>query len=73
AYLQKSDSVQAREHLEKAAALNPSLYEAHFYLGEIFLNLRDKAKAKKSFEQVVKLAPKSALGQKSREYLKTLP
>ncbi len=72
-YLQKSDPVRAREHLEKAAALNPSLYEAHFYLGEISLNLRDKAKAKKSFEQVIKLAPRSALGQKAREYLKTMP
>ncbi|HQK91827.1 MAG TPA: tetratricopeptide repeat protein [Smithellaceae bacterium] len=72
AYLQKSDPVRAREHLEKAAALNPSLYEAHFYLGEISLKLRDKAKAKKSFEQVIKLAPLSALGQKSREYLKNL-
>lgn len=72
AYLQKSDPVRAREHLEKAAALNPSLYEAHFYLAEISLKLRDKAKAKKSFEQVIKLAPQSALGQKSREYLKNL-
>jgi len=73
AYLQKSDSVQAREHLEKAVALNPSLFDAHFYLGETYLKIRDRAKAKKSFEQVVKLAPKSDLGQKSREYLKTLP
>jgi Tfp pilus assembly protein PilF len=72
-YLQKSDPVRAREHLEKAASLNPSLYEAHFYLAEISLNMRDKAKAKKSFEQVIQLAPQSALGKKSREYLKTLP
>ena len=72
-YLKKSDPVRAREHLEKAAALNPSLSDAHFYLGETYLKIRDRAKAKKSFEQVIKLAPKSALGQKSREYLKTLP
>lgn len=72
-YIQKADDVQAREHLEKALALNPSLFDAHFYLGETYLKIRDRAKAKKSFEQVVKLAPKSALGQKSREYLKTLP
>lgn len=73
AYLKKSDPARALEHLEKAAALNPSLYEAHFFLAEIFLNMRDKARAKRSFEQVVRLAPNSALGQKSREYLKTLP
>ncbi len=72
-YRQALNHVQAREHLEKAVALNPSLFDAHFYLGETYLKLRDRAKAKKSFEQVVKLAPKSALGQKSREYLKTLP
>ncbi len=72
-YIQKANYGKAKEHLEKAVALNPSLFDAHFYLGETYLKLRDKAKAKKSFEQVIKLAPKSALGQKSREYLKTLP
>ena len=72
-YIQKADDGRAKEHLEKAAALSPSLFDAHFYLGETYLKIRDRAKAKKSFEHVVKLAPQSDFGKKSREYLKTLP
>jgi len=71
-YIQKSDYVLAREHLEKAVSLDPSLFDAHFYLGEIYLKIHDKASARKSFQQVMKLAPQSPLGQKSREYLQSL-
>lgn len=71
-YIQKSDYVLAKEHLEKAVSLNPSLFDAHFYLGEIYLKIHDKASARKSFQQVMKLAPQSPLGQKSREYLQSL-
>lgn len=72
-YIQKANYGKAKEHLEKAAALNPSLFDAHFYLGETYLKIHDRAKARKSFEQVIKLAPLSDFGKKSREYLKTLP
>lgn len=71
-YIQKSDYVRAKEHLEKAVSLNPSLFDAHFYLGEIYLKIHDKANAKKSFQQVMKLVPQSPMGQKSRDYLQSL-
>lgn len=71
-YLKKSNLVQAREHLEKAVQLNPSLYDAHFFLGETYLRIRDKANAKKSFLQVITLAPQSPFGLKAREYLQTM-
>ena len=71
-YIKKSDLNQAREHLEKSVQLNPSLYDAHFFLAETYLKLKDTANAKKSFQQVVKLAPQSALGKKAREHLRSL-
>lgn len=71
-YIKKSDLNQAREHLEKSVRLNPSLYDAHFFLAETYLKLKDTANAKKSFQQVVKLAPQSALGKKAREHLRSL-
>lgn len=71
-YIKKSNLVQARLHLEKALALNPSLYDAHFFLGETYLKIKDNANAQKSFQQVIQLAPQSPFGQQSREYLKSL-
>jgi type IV pilus assembly protein PilF len=70
--IRKSDLVQAKEHLGKAVSLNPSLYDAHFFLAETYLKIKDTANAKKSFQQVIKLAPQSPFGQKSREYLQSL-
>ena len=71
-YIKQSNLVQAKEHLERAVALNPSLHDAHFFLAEIYLKIQDTANAKKSFQQVMKLAPQSPFGQKAREYLQSL-
>lgn len=71
-YIKQSRLAQAKEHLEKSVALNPSLYDAHFFLAETYLQIRDTANAKKSFQQVIKLAPQSSFGQKSREYLRSI-
>jgi len=71
-YLKRSNLVQARAHLEKAVLLNPSLYDAHFFLGEIYLKIRDTAKAKTSFLQVITLAPQSPFALKAREYLQSM-
>jgi len=71
-YIKQSKLAQAKEHLGKAVALNPSLYDAHFFLAETYLTTKDTANAKKSFQQVIKLAPQSPFGQKAREYLQSL-
>ena len=71
-YIKQSNLVQAKEHLERAVALNPSLHDAHFFLAEIYLKTKDIANAKKSFQQVITLAPQSPFGQKAREYLQSL-
>ena len=71
-YLKQSNRPQAIAHLERAVLLNPSLYDAHFFLGEAYLDVKDKVKAKKSFQQVVELAPQSPFGQKARNYLQSM-
>ncbi len=71
-YVKQSKLAQAKVHFEKSVALNPSLYDAHFFLGETYLNIRDTENAKKSFHQVIKLVPQSPFAQKAREYLQSL-
>ncbi|PKN18355.1 MAG: hypothetical protein CVU71_12700 [Deltaproteobacteria bacterium HGW-Deltaproteobacteria-6] len=71
-YIKKSNLAQAKEHLEKSVTLNPSLYDAHFFLAETYLKIKDPANAKNSFQQVIKLAPQSPFGQEAREYLRSL-
>ena len=71
-YIKQSNLAQAKEHLEKSVSLNPSLHDAHFFLAETYLKTKDTAKAKKSFQQVVTLAPQSPFRQKAREYLQSL-
>lgn len=71
-YVKQIKLTQAKMHFEKSVALNPSLYDAHFFLAETYLNIRDTENAKKSFQQVIKLAPQSPFAQKAREYLQSL-
>jgi type IV pilus assembly protein PilF len=71
-YVKQSNWMQAKAHFEKSVNLNPSLYDAHFFLAEAYLKMHDTTKAQKSFQQVIKLAPQSPFGQKSQEYLKSL-
>ena len=71
-YVKQSNLGQAKEHFEKSVTLNPSLYDAHFFLAETYLKIKDTANAKKSFQQVIKIAPQSSFGQKAREYLQSL-
>lgn len=71
-YIKKNDLVSAIDHLKKAVALNANLVDAHFFLAECYLKIQDSPNAKKSFQQVVKLAPQSPFAQKASEYLQTM-
>ena len=71
-YLKQSNFYEAKAHLEKSVKLNPSLYDAHFYLGETYLKIHDNENARSSFRQVIKLAPQTPFGQKAKEYLQSL-
>jgi Tfp pilus assembly protein PilF len=70
-YVRKNNLILAVQHFKKAVALDASLYDAHYFLAESYLKIKDSENAKKSFRQVVTLAPQSAFGQKAREYLQS--
>ena len=71
-YIKQSNLVQAKEHFKKSVTLDPSLYDAHFFLAETYLKIKDTENAKKSFRQVIKLVPQSPFGQKARKYLQSI-
>jgi type IV pilus assembly protein PilF len=56
----------------KALALNGSYASAHFNLALAQMKLKDSAAAKRSFKEVIRIAPDSEIGQTSREYLDLL-
>jgi type IV pilus assembly protein PilF len=71
-YLEQSNLSEAIQHFKTAVELAPSLYDAQFILGESYLKIKDKKNAKKAFQAVVKIAPKSAYGKKAKEYLQSI-
>jgi len=62
----------AVRHLKNAVALDPSLFDAYFLLGESYLKIKDHQNARKAFKSVTDLAPDSALGLQAKNYLRTL-
>jgi type IV pilus assembly protein PilF len=71
-YIKQSNLTRAIEHFKKSVTLDPSLIDAHFFLAETYLKIKDTQNAKKSFQQVIKLSPQSPFGQKAQEYLQSL-
>lgn len=62
----------AVEEYRKALQLNPSYASAHYHLGLAQMKLKDADAARGAFQEVVRLAPDSEIGQLSREYLDLL-
>jgi type IV pilus assembly protein PilF len=71
-YYDQAKAVDAIQYFQKSVELDSSLYDAHFYLAECYLKIRDIDNAKKSFQNVVKLSPNSSFGQRAKTYLQTL-
>ncbi|WP_224981819.1 tetratricopeptide repeat protein [Geomonas agri] len=62
----------AVEEYQKALQLNGSYASAHYHLGLALMKLKDAEAAKSAFQEVVRIAPDSEMGQLSREYLDLL-
>jgi len=71
-YMAESKLVLAIEHFRNAVDLEPAMYDAHYFLGECYLKIKDNVNARKAFLEVVALSPKSAFGQKARDYLQSI-
>lgn len=62
----------AVEEYRKSLELNSSYANAHYHLGLAQVKLGDAQKARTAFNEVVRIAPDSEIGQLSREYLDLL-
>ena len=71
-YFDQSNVGEAIQHFKKSVELNSYLYDAHFYLGECYLKIKDNKNAKQAFISVVKLSPQSPFGQRAKTYLQSL-
>ncbi len=71
-YKKKNNLPQAIIHFKEAVKVNESLYDAHYFLAECYLAIHEKDKAKHSFQEVIRLAPRSGFAQKARDYLQSL-
>jgi len=71
-YFYQSDMSNAIYHFNKSVELNPNLFDAHFFMGECYLKIKDKVNAKRAFQSVVNLAPQSSFGKKAKTYLQSL-
>ncbi|MBI2117610.1 tetratricopeptide repeat protein [Candidatus Peregrinibacteria bacterium] len=56
-YLMQDDPMSARPHLEGAVARDPNLTEAHYLLGVAFEQLGDGTRARKEFQETLRLEP----------------
>lgn len=62
----------AIDEYRKALNLNKDFAMAHYQLALAYLKIKERALAKNSFKEVMRLVPDSEIGQLSREYLDTL-
>ncbi len=62
----------AVEEYQKALKLAPTYASAHYHMGLAQMKLKNAEAARNSFQDVVRLAPDSEIGQLSREYLDLL-
>jgi type IV pilus assembly protein PilF len=71
-YLDQSNLSEAIRHFNIAVELSPFLYDAQLFLGESYLKIKDKTRAKKAFQAVIKYSPDSTFGKKAKEHLQSI-
>ena len=52
---EKGELAEAREHFQKASALNPKLAQPHNYLGKVFMREGNASQAIAQFEEALRL------------------
>ena len=61
------------EALSRAVELNPRFVDGHYWLGLAAMKTRDNNRARRAFQETIKLAPDSEQARLARSYLNLLP
>ena len=72
-YYGQDRPVEAVEALSRAVELNPRFVEGHYWLGLAAMKARDNNRARRAFQETIKLAPDSEQARLARNYLLILP
>jgi cytochrome c-type biogenesis protein CcmH/NrfG len=72
-YYGQDRPVEAVEALSRAVELNPRFVEGHYWLGLAAMKARDNGRARRAFQETIKLAPDSEQARLARNYLLILP
>ena len=72
AYRDRKQPDLALASFRQATGLVPGLLDAHFQMGKLYFEVGNRVEAQKSFQEVVKLAPKSESARLAQQYLDLL-
>jgi tetratricopeptide (TPR) repeat protein len=72
AYRERKQPDLALASFRQATVLAPGLLDGHFQMGKLYFEAGNNAEAQKSFQEVIKLAPKSEMAHMAQQYLDLL-
>jgi tetratricopeptide (TPR) repeat protein len=72
AYRDRKQPDLALASFRQATGLAPGLLDAHFQMGKLYFEAGNTPEARKSFQEVIKLAPKSESARIAQQYLDLL-
>jgi type IV pilus assembly protein PilF len=68
----QGQTVEALKHLQRSVELNPNDAESYYWIGQCFMEQKNREKAKAAFQEVVKLAPDTEWSAKSKKRIEEL-
>jgi type IV pilus biogenesis/stability protein PilW len=71
-YYGQDRPVEAVEAFSRVVEMTPRMAEGHYWLGLASMKIRDNVRARRAFQETIKLAPDSEQARLSRNYLKIL-
>ena len=71
-YYSQDRPVEALDMFTRSVELEPGFFPGFYWQGLVFMKIKDTEEAKKSFQEVIRLAPGSELARLSENYLKII-
>ena len=71
-YYNQDRPVEALDMFTRSVELEPGFFPGFYWQGLVLMKMKDTAEAKKSFQEVIRLAPNSELARLSEKYLEII-